>query len=51
MQNVVLKPGKTYNIWFNSEEELYSNIPGDGFRSADDIPLKPVHYSFTTKEE
>jgi hypothetical protein len=49
MQKVVLKPGRTYNIWLNSEEELYSNIPGDGFRCMDNVPLKPVHYTFTTK--
>ncbi len=51
MRDVVLKPGKTYNIWFNTEVELNSDIPGDGFRSADDIPLKPVHYTFTTGAE
>ncbi|MCL2347389.1 MAG: DUF4932 domain-containing protein [Planctomycetaceae bacterium] len=51
MQNVVLKPGKTYNIMLNSDAELYSNIPGDGFRSTGNIPLKPVHYTFTTKAE
>ena len=51
VKNVVLKPGTTYNVWFNTEVELYSNIPGDGFRSANNIPLKPVHYTFTTKAE
>jgi hypothetical protein len=48
MQNVVLKPGRTYNIWLNSEEEWYSNTPDDGFRSMDNVPLEPVHYTFTT---
>jgi hypothetical protein len=51
MKNVVLKPGRTYNIWFNSDTELYSDIPGDGFRSAKDIPLVPVRYTFMTKAE
>jgi len=52
MKNVVLKPGQTYNIWLNSEVELYSDIPGDGFRSATgSVPLRPVHYTFTTRAE
>ena len=51
IQNVALKPGRTYNIRLNSEAELHLNIPGDGFRCADDIPLQPVHYTFTTKSE
>lgn len=39
---VALKPGRTYNVWLNSE-------PFSGFRSEDNIPLEPVHYTFTTK--
>ena len=39
-----LEPGTTYHIWFNYEG-LY------GFRCANGIPLKPVHYTFTTKAE
>jgi hypothetical protein len=50
MQNVVLKPGTTYKVRFNTELEWNSNIPNDGFRCTDNIPLKPVYYTFTTKE-
>jgi len=39
-----LEPGTTYHIWFNYKG-LY------GFRCANGIPLKPVHYTFTTKAE
>jgi hypothetical protein len=44
MSDVVLKPGKTYNIWLNTEGI-------ENFRSAEDVPLKPVHYTFTTRAE
>ena len=35
-------------------EEMKQEIPQpqvDGFRSTDNLPLKPVHYTFTTKAE
>ena len=44
MSNVVLLPGTTYNIWLNSEGF-------DNFRSAEGVPLVPVHYTFTTRVE
>lgn len=47
--DLVLEPGKTYNIWLNTEEELNSNKRYDGFRSENDVPLKPVLFTFTTK--
>ncbi|MCL2304563.1 MAG: DUF4932 domain-containing protein [Planctomycetaceae bacterium] len=41
---ITLEPGKTYNIWLNTDTI-------DDFRSTDNIPLKPVHYTFTTRAE
>ena len=39
---VILKPGRTYNIWLNTERF-------ERFRCTDGVPLKPVLYTFTTK--
>ena len=43
ISHVVLKPGQTYHIVLNG------NVRNENFRSAADVPLRPVRYTFTTR--